>query len=80
MRLSKTSILKLKKYIDILRAKDMYIEIFTGQRNYILYHGCPDSIPDNEALCINVCSCYNNALMYIFTNINQFLRHFSHLK
>ena len=82
MRLSKSSMLKLRNYIEPLSKLDMYIEICT---DYVGYSLSPtstliDYVPFNRAKYIFVRDLTDDHIYMQFNNINEFFQHFCYLR
>lgn len=81
MRLSKSSILKLKHYADPLSYVDLYIEVVSNNVGYKISPDCDiDRVPFNSAQYIFVRNNSSHRIIQAFKNINQFLQHFCYLR
>lgn len=82
MRLSKLSILKLKKYVDFLHQFDCDIMIYHGKydNNYVSFLVDIDSVNRNQIDHIEVYNYIKCETVQTFYSVNSFLIYFSILR
>lgn len=77
MRLSKTSLRKLDKYIDLLSFMHLYIAIKVGDDLILHFTRFLQSVPFNTAYSIQVYNSDLDTLYKEFYSLNSFLRYYS---